>query len=69
MERKFGPHMEQKRNTLRFFRQRLVAVLPRGVGIEREVELIDPAVFEERVVASFIPLPSLPNPSIASHLF
>jgi hypothetical protein len=47
MEQNFGPHMEQKmRHLVRFLRQRLVVEFARGVGVEREVELINPAELE-----------------------
>ena len=36
------------RHLARFLRQRLVVVGARGVGVEREVELVDPAELEPR---------------------
>jgi len=50
IEQKLGPHMEQKCATLwaSFLGQRLVVVFERGVGVEREVELVDPVEFEAR---------------------
>jgi hypothetical protein len=47
IEQNFGPHMEQKWATLcAFFRQGLVVEIARGVGVERQVELVFPAELE-----------------------